>query len=306
MNVEVIPFQPSQVETVIEIFRDVHGDDYPLPAVYDRDFWITQNETDELFTYLAVKGEQVLGLVSFYRAAPFAGLYEFGRLAVRPEHRKAGLGHQLLARALEQFSKEPVAAGAFGEMDCRWKVSQNMIHQLSFQDTALAVDFFPGRFSAVLAYFDMRDRTHKVHLPPRWKELLVFCYDDLGLRREFVHEGRALQGVSEFRVRSAERLQVVHVDCLEAGEDFARRLSELDFPQAQIYQLRINLEDGRAIAAAEAAYQLGYRCCGLLPRWFDGDGLLLQRNLVAPEWGHDQIASQRAQELARRIEFLWK
>lgn len=306
MNVEVTPFQPSQVETVIEIFRDVYGGDYPLPAVYDRDFWITRNETNELFTYVATKGERVLGLVSFYRSAPYPGLYEFGRLAVRPEHRKAGLGHQLLARALEQFSKEPVASGAFGEMDCRWKVSQNMIHQLSFQDTALAVDFFPGRTSAVLAYFDMRDRAHKVHLAPRWKELLVFCYEDLGLRREFVHQGQALRGRSEFRVSYAERLQVAHLDCSEPGEDFGQRLAEVEFPEAQVYQLRLNLEDPRSIAAAEAAFQQGYRCCGLLPRWFDGDGLLLQRNLAVPDWGHDQIASRRAQELARRIEFLWK
>jgi predicted GNAT family N-acyltransferase len=311
MNVEVSPFQETQAESLVQIFRAVHEDGYPLASVYERDFWIQGNANQELFTYVAQKGEQVLGAVSFYRSAPFSDLFEFGRLIVLPEHRKAGLGHQLLACALEQFSKETNASGVFGEMDCRWKVSQNMVHQLNFQDTALAVGFFKDqdqRFSAVLAYFDMRDRNHRVHLPPRWKDLLAFCYEDLGLRREFVHQGPPLTGSSRFQSGYAPRLQVAHLDCLEAGQDFAGALLEQQqrYPEAQIFQLRLNLEDERAIAAAESAYQQGYRCCGLLPRWFDGDGLLLQRNLVGPEWGHDQIASRRAQELARRIEFQWK
>ena len=253
----------------------------------------------------------VNGLVSFYRVAPFGGLYEFGRLAVLPAHRQSGLGHRLLAFALEAFSKQPIASGVYAEMSCHWKVSQKMAHQLNFQEIALAVGLFPApehRVSALMAYFDMRDRAHKVHLPPRWKDLLVFCYDELGLQREMLHQGAPLSGSSQLQSTYLPGPRVARLDFQQTGQDFANLLTaaELAHPEAQVFQVRLNLEDPRAIAAADLAYQQGYRCCGLLPRWFDGDGLLLQRNLAPAPFGNDQIASQRAKEMARRIEHQWK
>jgi len=312
MLAEFSDFQPAQVEGVLAAFRSVYGDDYADPRVYQPDYWIAQNQSQQLFTYVAQATDRtVSGLVSFYRVAPFEGLYEFGRLAVVPEHRQSGLGQRLLAYALEAFSKEPIASGVCAEMSCHWKVSQNMVHQLNFQDVALAVGLFPApehRVSAVMSYFDMRDRAHKVHIPPRWKELLIFCYDELGLQRERIHLGTPLSGSSQLQTSYLEGPRVARLDFLATGQDFATQLSEAEraHDQAQVFQLRLNLEDPRTIAAADIAYQSGYRCCGLLPRWFDGDGLLLQRNLAPAPFEHDHISSRRAQEMARRIEHQWK
>jgi ribosomal protein S18 acetylase RimI-like enzyme len=322
MNVDIRPFRPSQAEAVVAAIRSVYADDYPIAGVYDPQFWISQNQGPELYTFVAEgPAQEVLGVVSFYQVAPFGELYEFGRLAVRPEHRQSGLGLKLLSGALEHFSKESGAAGVLAELGCHWKVGQNMLHQLNFQEVALAVNMGPAetfaperrsnqRFSAVLSYFDLRDRSQKVHLPPRWKELLFFCYGDLCLRRKQVDDGPALEGCCRLQSQYLVRAAVARLDFLQLGADFVPQLSQAqeDYQRqgAQVVQLHLNLEDPFSPAAAEAAFQLGYRCCGLLPRWFDGDGLLLQRNTQPPDLSHDQLSSQRAQELSRRVEFLWK
>lgn len=322
MIVDITPFRPAQAEGVVAAIRSVYAESYPIASLYDPLFWIHQNAGPALFTFVAEgPAEEVLGTVSFYQVAPFAGLYEFGRLAVRPEHRQGGLGLKLLSAALEHFSRESEAAGVLAELGCHWKVGQNLVHQLSFQEVALAVNMGPAetfaperrsneRFSAVLSYFDLRDRSQKVHLPPRWKELLIFCYGDLCLRRELVDQGPPLHGNCRLQSHFLKAPAVARLDFLELGADFAQLLGQAqnDYQQqgARLVQLHLNLEDPLSLAAAEVAHQLGYRCCGLLPRWFDGDGLLLQRNLQPPDLSHDQLSSQRAQELSRRVEFLWK
>lgn len=322
MNFEVREFCPEDVTALIATFAKVYGPDYPVSVVYDPNHWISKNQTEDLFTYVAENADgRLAGLVSFYRVAPFPGLYEFGQLAIDPEFRRAGLGQRLCAEALERFSVQPVAAGVFGEMGCHWTASQSIVHHLEFVDTALEVGLFPaqtyskehqlsGRISALMAYRDLRDRAHPLHVPDRWRPLLQFCYQGLEVRRDWVECSSELHGSSRQRSEYLEGPALARLDFWECGADFESVLSQLerDYLElgAQVLQLALNLEDPRSLAAGEAAAARGYSCCGLLPRWFDGDGLLLQRNREKPSFGNDRIDGSKGKELAQRIELQWQ
>lgn len=322
MNVEVKGFEPQHAEQVIATFRTVYGDDYPVDMVYDPAYWIRDNAGAALYTYVALAEDgRLAGLVSFYQVAPFSGLYESGQLAVGPEFRKGGTGMQLAREASRLFALEPAAAAAFCEMGCHWTVSQSISHQMGYRDVSFEVGLFPsqtyakehdvaGRVSAIIAYQNFRERRHAVYLPTACRELLEYCYSDLGLQRDFPQQGLGLEGLSRVQTTYLAAPAVARLNFHECGADFASRLDELEDEflkqGAQVLQLILNLEDGRCPAAAALAQGRNYHCCGLLPRWFDGDGVLLQRNLQTPAFGHDKIASPKGKELASRIASAWK
>ena len=322
MNVEIREFRSQDADDLIATFSKVYGPNYPVPMVYDPNHWISKNQTEDLFTYVAESADgRLAGLVSFYRVAPFPGLYEFGQLAIDPEFRRGGLGQALCAEAVARFSTQPGAVGIWGEMGCHWTASQSIVHRLEFVDTALEVGLFPaqtyskehqvsGRISALIAFRDLRDRPHRVHVPERWRPLLKFCYQGLDIRRDWAESDQELHGHSRHRSEYLEGPALARLDFWECGSDFESVLSQLeqDFSQqgAQVLQLALNLEDPRSLAAGEAAAARGYSCCGLLPRWFDGDGILLQRNREKPTFGNERIDGEKGQEISRRIATQWQ
>lgn len=322
MKVNVREFRPADADALIATFSKVYGPDYPVSVVYDPNHWISKNQTEELFTYVAESSDgRLAGLVSFYRVAPFPGLYEFGQLAIDPEFRRGGLGQGLCAEALQRFSVQPVASGTFGEMGCHWTASQSIIHHLEFVDTALEIGLLPaqtyskehqvsGRISALVSYRDLRDRPHCLHVPDRWRELLKFCYQGLEVERDWAECGEELHGSSRQRSEYMPGPAVARLDFWECGADFESLLSQLEVDflgrGAEVLQLALNLEDPRSLAAGEAAAARGYCCCGLLPRWFDGDGLLLQRNREKPSFGSERIDGDKGKELAQRIASQWQ
>ena len=50
----------------------------------------------------------------------------------------------------------------------------------------------------------------------------------------------------------------------------------------------------------------GYFLGGLLPRWFDSDGLLMQKTAARPGWEDMQIYFERAQKIAALARADWE
>jgi len=319
MEPEFRRFRASDAEAVIATFRTVYGDEYPVDFVYQPDYWVRQ---DQLYTYVASCDDGgVAGLVSFYRVAPFGGLFECGQLAVAPDWRKARLGKRLVRYALDSFVGEPVVQGIFAEMGCHWTVSQHMFASLDFQECAFAVELLGSetyarehdvdqRTSAIVSYFDVRDRSQTLFVAPEDRPLLDWIYSGFSLQRQFAEHGQPLAGQSAIHKAYLAQPRLGRLDFSAVGADFEACLqeSEIEFQQqgAALVQLRLPLEDPGCVSARRLAGSRGYRVCGLLPRWFDGDGLLLQLNWSPPDFSRDQIATERGRILAERIQHQWK
>lgn len=313
------PFETGDAEGLVSAFRSVYGQEYPVDMVYDPAYWVNENAGEGLFTYVSRTSQgQVTGLVSFFRTSPFGGLYEFGQLAVLPEFRRGDLGGKLLAYAMKAFAEEPTAAGAFTEVGCHWTVSQRMQSVLGYQETALAVDLLGAetyakehavsqRISALVTFYSFRDRPHTIYLPPAWEALLGWIYEGVQGKRTFARSAAQPEGASQLASTYLEGPQLLRIDVSRPGADLSARLLELESGHegAPVVQLRLPLEDPTTPAAIEALARRGYRCCGVLPRWFDGDGLLLQRNRQPADFSGNKIHTPRGKELEQRIQAHW-
>lgn len=58
--------------------------------------------------------------------------------------------------------------------------------------------------------------------------------------------------------------------------------------------------------AVERLRSRGYFLGGILPRWFDTDGLLMQRLYHTPDWDTIQILLDRSREIVRMVREDWQ
>ncbi len=58
--------------------------------------------------------------------------------------------------------------------------------------------------------------------------------------------------------------------------------------------------------AVEALRGRGYFCGGVLPRWFDEDGMLMQKVLGRPNWEGTQLHFDRARRILEWVRSDWE
>jgi hypothetical protein len=70
-------------------------------------------------------------------------------------------------------------------------------------------------------------------------------------------------------------------------------------------QASVNLTIPWAGKAVDTLRDMGYFFGGALPRWFDGDGFLMQKLLCAPDFDSIQLVSDFAKNLLSVIKADW-
>jgi hypothetical protein len=107
-----------------------------------------------------------------------------------------------------------------------------------------------------------------------------------------------------------EWAQVTRISVFEIGEDFvtamAARESEAADRGVTVYQVWLPLASPSVGWAVERLRGRGYFLGGLLPRWFDTDGLLMQRLAHTPNWDSIQILLERSRQIIRMVREDWK
>ena len=92
-------------------------------------------------------------------------------------------------------------------------------------------------------------------------------------------------------------------------EDFLSALAECE-AQADalgvvVYQVWLPMSQPCLGWAVDGLRERGYFLGGLLPRWFDEDGILMQRLVHPPDWEAQQILLERSQAIAKFIREDW-
>ncbi|MBN1104433.1 MAG: hypothetical protein JXL84_13530, partial [Deltaproteobacteria bacterium] len=265
----------------------------------------------------------VIGHNAMYNTAPFRGVYEAGAGVVHAAYRGgAGIFSRLVAHGQEVAAGEFGGQAVFGESVCNHIFSQKMCHSLGWTSQALEVDLMPasayereksagGRVASLLDFKTLRARPHRVFIPPAYEEDLKFFYAGLDDRRELVVSAETAPPESTARIETQVFgfAGVARLAVWETGADFAPCFEAEEKGVigrgATVLQVWLNISRPWATAAVDILREKGYFLGGILPRWFDHDGLLMQKMLNPPDWDGIRIHFERAGAILGRVKGDW-
>ena len=143
---ETDSFRPQDAAGLVNLFRAVYGEDYPIKLFYDEKALTDANVTGSCYSLVArtVRGD-VIGAEHVFRSAPFSGVYEAGSGLVLKEYRNKGITTQLLRFVLNEWApRRETIEEIFGEPVCNHTHMQKAGLQFGCLETALEVALMPA------------------------------------------------------------------------------------------------------------------------------------------------------------------
>ncbi|MBN1277582.1 MAG: hypothetical protein JXA35_08825 [Deltaproteobacteria bacterium] len=322
---EVDLFRPEDADGVTRLFLEVYGKGYPIETYINPGKLIEENAKNRTVSSVArtVRGD-IVGHNALYNSAPYHGIYESGAGLVHKYYRGGkGIFTKMVAHGLEMASQRFGFDGVYAESVCNHVFSQRLTRDLGLSTHAIEVDLMPatayvkeesaaGRVASLLEFLSLKPRTHRVYLPPVYKDSLSFIYSGLDDKRELAVSDEALSSnsKSEIKTQLFSYAQVARLAVTDTGDDFepAIRNEEITVRQqgVSVIQVWLKLSSGSVGEAVEILRSRGYFLGGVLPRWFDDDGLLMQKIFIAPSWEGIQIEYERARELLEIVRIDWE
>jgi len=318
-EVEVGLMRPEDAPGVAALFRAVYHEDYPIKTYYHPQALIAANQSGEIVSCVSRTSRgDIVGHNAFYRIAPCKKIYEGGAGLVLPAYRNTA---RLLERMLSlgiQMVPEFGGEGICGEHICSHLYTQKAAARLGNVTMGLEVDlsFEEGggqkRVSSFNGYQTLKPLPHTVYLPEIYDGPLRFLYGGLNEERQFKSSDRlpAAGHLSRIEVNIYDWAQVTRISVFEIGEDFmmamAVKESEAAARGVTVCQVWLPLASTSVGWAVERLRSRGYFLGGILPRWFDTDGLLMQRLSHTPDWDSIQILLDRSREIVRMVREDWQ
>jgi hypothetical protein len=169
-----------------------------------------------------------------------------------------------------------------------------------------------GRVSSFFGLKTLKPVSHTVHLPPVYQEFLSFMYEEFDQPRqlETAREKPAHGLLSDISGEIYQDAGVTRITVRRLGQDFPSALGAWEAKAAHqevvAYQIWLSLAEPWVGWAVDRLRERGYFLGGVLPRWFDNDGLLMQRLVNPPDWDAMQILLDRSREIAGYIKEDWQ
>jgi hypothetical protein len=166
---------------------------------------------------------------------------------------------------------------------------------------------------ATLAAFRCcKPKHHRIFLPPVYEVALRHTYGRLDDARDIVVSDAGLPAGKATRadVSMFDFAGVTRIAVPEAGADFSSRISGIE-DQARaknvvVFQVWLNLTEPWVGQAVDILRDRDYFFGGALPRWFDGDGFLMQKLLCPPDFDSIVLYSAEAKQLLNIIRKDWE
>ena len=320
-------FRPGDAEGVVSLYRAIYGDDYPVKSVYDSAELIRQSSGEAYRTVARNADGEVVGHMALYRSSPpNPELYEVGQMMVRQDYRQSDISVSMTKYVLAEIPKRYGLEQLWSEAVCNHLVTQRFAVQARFPATALEIDLMPaesyvkaftkgientGRVSMLVCFKAYSTKRQTVFLPRVYEEALRYIYAGLEAEYSFVTgaEAPADGSVSQGRTDVFTGAGVARITLFAVGGDFSAFIgqAEKQARNAQAVVLQVFLPLSSCIDKAVLFLrQNGYFLGGVLPRWFGGDGLLMQKLLVSPNWDGIKLYSKPARRLLEFVKDDWR
>ncbi|QGY41864.1 hypothetical protein GM415_17630 [Pseudodesulfovibrio cashew] len=309
---EVVPFQPEHAEGLARLFLTVYDDAYPIDAYYIPDAIRVEQESGNVRSMVArLEDGSIAGHIALYRSSPpFKGLLECGLGMTHPHYRSSFMLFFLFKELIEGPATAPEVAAIYGEAVCDTIATQHLSSLYGFMETGMELDLLPdkgeGRVSCLYQSRDTGAPGRIVHVPPGLEDALAFFMDGYEPSRTAIAaEGGLTEAATEAVVEFFDFAGVLRVHVTRPGTDFMEyvRAREEDAARKGCVNVQWFLNLGVPECGVAAAILLERGCfpAGFIPRWFDDDGVLLQKLIAEPEWERSQLYSDRAREILNRL-----
>ncbi|RJR34840.1 MAG: hypothetical protein C4567_15100 [Deltaproteobacteria bacterium] len=317
-------FRPEDALGVTRLFRLVYGDGYPVKTFTDPELLIRENAARRTISNVArtAKGD-IVGHSALYNSAPFPGLYESGSTVVAPNYRAGVMGFRLVQYSVRKVAPLFGIEIMFGEGVCNHVTMQKIGIKLNFLPCALEVDLMPaeaytkeesaaGRVAAVLQFDIITPKPQTIRVPAAYTEMLRFIYGGIRHECRFVPSAEDLPDGPETRMESQifDFAQVARFTVHEAGADFAAVFAQEENAARQkgtiVHQVFLKLSWPWVGQTVELLRNRGYFAGGVLPRWLDVDGFLMQKVFGPPHWDGIQVFGERSAHLLELVKDDWE
>lgn len=309
-------FRPEDAEGIVSLFRAVYGDSYPIRLFYNPEEIIAVNR-DGRYRSFVVRTEEnrVIGVGHLFPSAPYGGLYENGVSLVHSDYRNSKAFRELNAYIVDHYiPRHPAVEVLWGESVCNHLISQKMASAFQTIETALEIALMPaetyskeqsfaGRVAALNSFRSYVSRPHQIFIPKVYENILNRIYDRLDDRRDLAAAVRPLPADFKTQISMVvfESAGVARITIPQSGADLDVALTEQERlarkQNAVVFQIRLNLSEPSAGQAVDIFRSRGYFFGGVLPRWFDSDGLLMQKLECPPDFDQIILWSDFAKEL---------
>lgn len=205
---------------------------------------------------------------------------------------------------------------------CNHTISQKIGVECGFVDTALELDYISesayrkekgaaGLVSALEMFRCYQDAVHNVFSPEAYADILSYLYAAAQRTRHFRLSRRRGFPNTDSRAQVhflvCRKLPPIYVQTI--GCNFAFVIENLEQTvkenRLRITQVYLPLGTLSMADAVELLNERGYFLGGLLPRWFNQDGLLMQKTSGRPHFEQICLYSARAERLRDFIRNDW-
>jgi len=322
---EIDLFRPEDAEGVARLFRTVYGEGYPIQKFIRPELLIEENAAGRTISSVArtPKGD-IIGHNALFNSAPYTGIYESGAGLVLPGYRgTAGIFTQMIAHGQNVAAKGFGVELIYGEPVCNHLISQKGTARLGWITRAIEVDLMPaeayqkdqsasGRVTTLLNFITLKPKPHTVYLPAVYGETMRFLYSDLDDSRDITLSDQDLPAFKTTMVKTQvfDFARVARMAIMETGADFERAFDEHEKTALDkgtvVIQAWLKLSCPWSGRAAGALRKRGYFLGGVLPRWFNEDGMLMQKIIGQPNWEGIQLYSERAKRILELVKADWQ
>ena len=318
-------FTPTDASGVTQLFLGIYGREYPIRIYVEPDLLIRENQAGRVISSLAktAKGD-IVGHNSLFNLAPCKKVYESGAGLVHRDYRGGhGIFAQLVGHGLAIGRERADVDQVFGEPVCNHPFSQKMSRSQGFVTRAIEVCMMPastyakeasaqGRVTTIMDFITLKSSPCTVHVPKAYESIFPVFYEDLDDERQFVLSAQPLspQKTTRLDTRIFDFAQVAKVAVKGLGRDFhtVMQAEEDRLLQHGIRVIQVWLSSGDPCVgeAVDCLRSSGYFFGGILPRWFDSDGILMEKLADEPVWEEINLHFERAQTLMALIRKDWE
>lgn len=317
-------FRPEDAVGVTALFRSVYGAGYPIRAYVEPDLLEAENAAGRIISSVArtPKGD-IVGHTALFQSAPCKKIYESGAGLVHANYRGGhGIFTKLVSHNIETGRRLGVEL-VYGEAVCNHVFSQRLCHNLDFLTQAIEIDLMPaaaykqeksasGRVSTTLGFKTLKPYPHRVYLPPFYEQQLRQLYTSLDDHRDLLITGLnpVAKVGTQFKTEIFTFAGVARINIMENGSDLAKTLEKeelrLQKKGIEVFQVWLKAALPTIGSAAASLRDMGYFLGGILPRWFNEDGLLMQKILGRPNWEGIQIHFAEDQKIVDLVKQEWQ
>ncbi|NPU85155.1 MAG: hypothetical protein HPY65_11800 [Syntrophaceae bacterium] len=314
---EVRLMQPEDSAGTVSLYRATYGDAYPIREIYDPQALLHQQETGEMYHVVCrAKQGPVAGHWGLYRtSAPFPGIYEAGHGMVLAEYRGRGLNDRIARYTLETLIPRLGIPAVWGEAVANHLFMQKTCAVSGYSETGIELDLMPaasyekeksasGRVGAVLVFRLYQTREQTIRLPAPYagllRELHREAHDAPHVYRNAPTDAPP-GGPSEVQSVAFEGANLARLTVQAIGSDLREIVKEREKLHAgggaTVFQAYLRLTDPGIGFAVRTLRGCGYFFGGVLPRWFDDDGLMMQKTLHEPNVPGIRLYTDKAKRI---------